>query len=76
MEDLDFNKLTDKERALISIAVLLDGIDAGFYLESDLHSGSIYRKFADEISKEAPDIRLSHSGTLLRRALNNMRGKD
>ena len=76
MENIDFYKLTAKERALISIAVLLDGIDAGLYLDSDLQSGNLYKTLADEISKKAPDVRLSYSGTLLRRAIKDLKGQE
>ncbi len=66
---LSFSNLPPRERALVAIAVLLDGLEAPEYLQSELeHRAQLVRAAADLV-KLAPDLRLPFVGTLLRRSL-------
>jgi len=61
--------LTPRQRALVSLAVLLDGIEGATYLENDSVSGPLLKRAAQELVKQPPELRLPLVGTLLRMAL-------
>ena len=71
MADLTkYRNLTDRERAIVAVAVLLDGHDAGTYLEHDRYRGEELARAADDLSQLPPDLRVPFVGTALRRALS------
>lgn len=72
MELSEFNKLTAKKRALIAVAVLLDGHEAGNYLENDAYEGNKFSKVAAELAKLKPEIRMPYLGTKLREAIEEL----
>lgn len=68
-----FQNLEAKERALIAIAVLLDGREAVTYLRgSDPEEGRI-RLAAEDLARIVPEMRMPLLGTLLRTALKDLR---
>jgi len=70
MADLTkYRALPPKERALIAVAVLLDGRDAVEYLKSDKERGNVLCKATKDLAELAPDLRMALSGSFLRQAL-------
>lgn len=67
MKDLSqFRRFSPEERALICVAVLFDGLDAGDVLATDVKNGAAFRKIAKELASLSPDVRMPLVGTLLR----------
>ena len=66
--------LLPADRALVAVAVLLDGREAENYLLHDGNSGMVLRDAARELAKHAPELRMPLAGTLLREALEEMQG--
>lgn len=62
-------ELTREERALVAVAVLLDGMDAGLYLEPDSRKGALLKQAATQLSQLQLDLRMPFVGTMLRLAL-------
>jgi hypothetical protein len=69
MSTTQFRELNNHDRALVAVAVLLDGIDAASYLELDSDKGAALRAAAMELAKLEPDMRMPFVGTMLRLAL-------
>ena len=67
-----FRSLLAKERALVAIAVLLDGREAAVYLENDALNGDRLKDAATQLALSSPEIRMPFAGTLLRQALGEM----
>ncbi|GEM_PF-1410651 len=67
-----FSRLSPRQRALICMAVLFDGVDAGSFLESDARSGIELRAAADVLSSQQADLRLPLVATLLRQAVEEL----
>ena len=63
--------LSARLRALVAIAVLLDGREAENYLEGAGSSSEI-RQLARELAQMAPDLRMPLVGTILRGALREL----
>lgn len=70
-----YRDLEPYERAIVAIAVLLDGHDAGQFLRYDADRGDELRSAANELFALAPELRLPFMGTVLRRALEELRTK-
>lgn len=64
-----WRSLESDDRALVAIAVLMDGSDAALFLECDSERGAQLRKAAEELSSLEVDVRLAFVGTALRLAL-------
>jgi len=64
-----FSELNNRERAIVAIAVLLDGGDALEYLRIDASRGEALRLACEELLALDLDLRLPYAGTALRRAL-------
>lgn len=61
--------LSPKERALVAVAVLVDGSDSKIYLESDSERAEQLKLAADELCQLEIDARVAFVGTVLRLAL-------
>ena len=66
------NDLTPRQQALVAIAVLLDGIDAGFFLGADLDHGELLESAANDLTADLPDDRLPHTANILRDAIKQL----
>ena len=64
-----FRALSPKERALVAVAVLIDGSDSSMYLESDSENAEQLKLAADELCSLEIDARVAFVGTVLRLAL-------
>ena len=75
MDAQKFRALNPWDRALVAIAVLLDGREAGAYLESDSVNGTGLRRAALDLAAVEPELRMPFVGTLLRAALKDLKSK-
>lgn len=67
-----FRTLALRERALVAIAVLLDGHDAADYLACDKERQQALTRAARDLVELSPELRLPLLGTFLREALSSM----
>ncbi len=65
-----FRVLQARERALVAIAVLLDGHDAADFLTSDKEKPMVLSRAAKDLAELTPELRMPLLGTLLRAALH------
>jgi hypothetical protein len=64
-----WRSLSPRERALVAVAVLVDGNDSKIYLECDADKSEELRRAAEELCSLEVDARLAFVGTALRLAL-------
>ena len=64
--------LNNKERALICMALLLDGHEALAYLENDPAYSAKLKEPLTRLAELQADVRIPYIGSLLRRALNEL----
>lgn len=69
MDAQRFRKLTPRMRALVAMAVLLDGREASVYLENDASLGEGLKRAALDLAGLEPELRMPFMGTMLRAAL-------
>lgn len=69
MSIVRFKGLSAEKRALVAMAVLLDGRESISYLGSDALLGNSLQKAAEELSSLDPDLRMPTAGTFLRQAI-------
>ena len=69
-----FRALSSKERALVALAVLLDGHDAEAFLQSDKDRSLALTRAAGDLAQLAPEVRMPLLGTQLRIALEDLEG--
>ena len=67
-----FRSLSARDRALVAVAVLFDGREAGSMLENDKFAGENLKLACDDLASEAPELRMPFVGTLLRSALKEI----
>ncbi len=72
MDIRSFRSLSSRHKALVSVAVLLDGREASVYLENDIEDGKILQKSARELAGLDIELRVPLAGTALRRALESL----
>ena len=73
MDAQRYRSLSAVQRALVAVAVLLDGREAGMYLENDAVNGQGLKRAALDLAAVAPELRMPLVGTLLRDALKEMK---
>lgn len=66
--------LPARSKALVALAVLLDGRDASTYLERDANNGGNLARAANDLASLPTDLRMPLAGTLLRSALEELEG--
>ena len=67
-----FRALATREKALVAMAVLLDGHDAPDYLSCDKERQLALTRAAKDLVELSPELRLPLIGTLLRSALKEL----
>ena len=72
MDTKELRNLTPRQQVFVAIAVLLDGIEAGNYLETDAADGARLKQAADALASGKPELRMPLAGTILRMALEKM----
>ena len=72
MDTKKLRELSPRQRALVAVAVLFDGIEAGNYLESDSIDGTKLKEAADSLASEKTELRMPLAGTILRMALEEL----
>lgn len=73
MDGQKFRMLSPRQRALVAVAVLLDGREAVEYLEADPVNGLSFKRAAMELASQGPELRMPFIGTALRAALKEMK---
>ena len=73
MDAQKFRNLAPKLRALVAVAVLLDGREAGEYLSVNVADGAGLQKAAADLAELGPEIRMPYVGTALRAALRELK---
>lgn len=68
----DFLALSPYHQALVSIAVLVDGLEASKFVESDAQAGQELGQAAEYLASQKPQLRLPYLGTHLRKALHQL----
>lgn len=68
-----YRSLSPQEKGLVAIGVLLDGREAGSYLEFDEKNGTTLARIATELSQLEAELRMPLLGTLLRMAVEEMK---
>lgn len=74
MDAQRYRNLAPRDRALVAIAVLLDGREAAEYLVRDAVNGQSLARAAGDLSSQPPELRMPLVGTFLRMALEEMPG--
>lgn len=69
-----FRTLDTRERAIVTVAVLLDGHDAGDYLTSDKERHMALFRAAKDLAELSPELRMPLLGSLLRQAIAELEG--
>jgi hypothetical protein len=64
--------LAPRDRALVAVAVLLDGREAGSYLTEDALCGDALQRAAQSLAQLPPEVRMPLAGTVLRESLEEM----
>ena len=72
MDAQKFRVLSPRQRALVAVAVLIDGREAESVLALDAGNGRALAKAAGEVASQSPDLRMPFLGTLLRSALQEL----
>jgi hypothetical protein len=70
-----YRALSAYQRAVVAVAVLLDGHEAGVYLENDSLAGAGLAKSAEELASQPPELRMPFVGSVLRAALAELDNK-
>ena len=64
-----WRSLSARDRALVAIAVLIDGSDSKTFLGYDAEKGEVLKRAAEELCSLEVDARVAFVGTVLRLAL-------
>lgn len=72
MDTQKLRSLSAAERALVAVAVLLDGREAAVYLENDAQHGQALERAASDLASVEVELRMPYAGTILRSALQEM----
>ena len=75
MDAANFRALSPEDRALVAIAVLLDGREASSYLEFDAKNGVALKNAALDLASLNPELRMPFTGTHLRAALQEIKSQ-
>ena len=75
MDAQRFRALSARDRALVAIAVLLDGREASTYLEPDARNGHGLKRASLELAGLDPELRMPFVGTMLRAALQELKAR-
>lgn len=69
MDSQRFRGLSAHNRALVAIAVLLDGHESGMYFEMDGVNAVGLKRAAEDLAELPPELRMPLVGTMIREAL-------
>lgn len=72
MDAQRFRAISPHHRALVAVAVLLDGHEAGIFLKNDAAHGAVLERAASEMAKLDLQLRMAYLGTILRTALRQL----
>ena len=67
-----YRALGTREKALVAVAVLLDGYDAAEYLSCDKERHTALTRAAKDLAELSPELRMPLIGSLLRTAMREL----
>ena len=73
MDSQRFRELSPRHRALVAVAVLLDGRDASLFLDNDAAERERLKQAAVDVSNLPPELRMPFAGSALRAALKELK---
>lgn len=73
MDEEQVRELAPREKALVAVAVLLDGHEAAGYLAADRVNGGDLQAAAKKLAGLEPELRMPFVGSSLRSALQEMK---
>lgn len=73
MKTLTYHNLSAWDKALVAVAVLIDGREAGKILSLDAENPDLLRDAADELAAHDPELRMPLVGTQLRASLQKIK---
>jgi hypothetical protein len=73
MDAQRFRSLSARQRALVAVALLLDGREAEAYLEIDAVNGEGLKRAAADLASQDPEMRMPYVGSALRAALKEIK---
>ncbi len=72
MKTVLYHNLSAWDKALVAVAVLVDGREAGTILSFDSENAEQLKEAAEELASIEPELRMPLVGTILRGALNKV----
>ena len=72
MDTKRLRALPTRQQALVAVAILLDGIEAGSYLETDAAQGPALKAAAEELAAQKTELRMPLAGTIFRMAVEKL----
>lgn len=73
MDTKNLRSLPVRQQGLVAVAVLLDGIEAANYLETDAADGPKLKAAAEELASQKAELRMPLAGTIFRMAVEQLR---
>lgn len=73
MDAQRFRNLPPRQRALVALAVLLDGREGSIYLENDALNGAALSRAAGDLAMLDLELRLPFVGTMFRSAVREVK---
>lgn len=73
MDAQRFRNLPPRQRAVVALAVLLDGREGAMFLENDSLLGPALSRAAMDLSGFELELRLPFAGTMLRQSLEEVK---
>lgn len=64
--------LSERDRVLVAIAVLIDGREAETYLENDAVNSKALTRAAEHVAAQPPELRMPLLGTTIRSAIKQL----
>ncbi len=68
-----YRALGSKEKCIVAIALLIDGLDAIEYLAIDRDNNTAFLRAAKDFTEMSPELRIPFLGTLLRETIVELR---
>lgn len=72
MDARNFNQLSPFHKALVALAVLLDGHEGETYLANDAHVGDSLAEAATAMAQQPAELRMPFLGSMLRSIIKQL----
>ena len=68
-----FRALGEREKCIVALALLVDGLDAIEHLSVDEDNKTAFQRAAKDFTEMPPELRIPLLGTMLRKTLKDLR---